>query len=356
VPAGHGPAAVPASGAYVGASADYDHAIAKMGQPPSQPAQITVLEQDIGRTLDIDNNYYCFARTTNCDLTGNTATNSDAQFGRMPLDSWACSVNSAYSLSAITTGFAAWQHDPAGPQSVVIQYLIDQAKAVAQYGTTTFIRWAWEMTKGGANSSCVSQDGGASAYKQAWQAVYTIFHAYGASNAEFVWCPSAAAFSSADGDPLHSLAEQYYPGNAYVDYVCADGYDTAGKPATDFAAVFGSAYTFARMVARPNVKAFMVGETGFPAGTASQAAWIQVSLFREVQSSYPDVKAVLYWDSYNCGQHHDYTIGWPAGQATVPASVAVLRSVVSESYFNPRGLPAARPAANPMPDDYATGC
>ena len=79
-------------------------------------------------------------------------------------------------------------------------------------------------------------------------------------------------------------------------------------------------------VASPKQKPFMVGETGDEATSPSQADWIKNSLFAEVKASYPDVKAVLYFDSYNCATHNDYTIGWPAGQITAPPSVRALRA------------------------------
>jgi hypothetical protein len=347
-----GPRLVPASGTYVGASADYDHALPKMNGSKSQ---INVLEANIGRTLDIDNNYYCFGPTCGGDQgdlvsTGtykNPADVSDNAAGRISLDSWSCSAakdssGTSEDPAGIVKEYKAWQSNPSSP-GPTISYLIAQAQDVATYKLPLLIRWAWEMDAG-ANKSCVNSQSSLavnqSTFRDAWIDVWTIFQKYGASNAAWVWCPSSTGFGG------KAPAPGYFPGAPYVTYVCADGYDRG--TGEGFSSLFGKAYAFATS---PAVKLpFMVGETGSETG-AGQADWITSDLFGQIENAttgqvyYKDVKAVLYWDSWNSQTCNDYTI-------TSATSISALRDVVASTYFNPAGRTVTTPVSQPMKDDY----
>jgi beta-mannanase len=52
----------------------------------------------------------------------------------------------------------------------------------------------------------------------AWRHLHDLFAERGADNVRWVWCPNATAFTD-------RTAQQFYPGDGYVDWVCADGYD-----------------------------------------------------------------------------------------------------------------------------------
>jgi hypothetical protein len=319
------------------------------------PAQINVLEKNLGRTLDIDNNYYCFGpacpavkgNLVSTPARQNPADNSDNAANRISLDSWGCSTAKDSSgtpedPAGIVREYQAWKQHPSTP-GPTIRYVITQAQDVASYGHPILIRWAWEMNQG-ASKGCVNSQSTLSAnqktFTSAWKDIWTIFQEYHATNAGWVWCPSANGFTGKDD------AAGYFPGARYVTYVCADGYSR--RSGATFASIFGKAYAFSttRAVSKP----FMIGETGDEADLA-QASWITSGLFGQIENPatgkvyYPDVKAVLYWDSWNGTTCNDYTI-------TSPASISALRVVAGNRYFNPAHRSLSAPVSAPMTDDY----
>jgi beta-mannanase len=58
-------------------------------------------------------------------------------------------------------------------------------------------------------------------FVQAWRHVHDIASAVGATNVTWVWCPNVT--------PINNLGE-FYPGDAYVDWTCLDGYNWGTDP------------------------------------------------------------------------------------------------------------------------------
>ena len=75
----------------------------------------------------------------------------------------------------------------------------------------------------------------------AWRHVHDIFTSVGATNVTWVWCPNIA------GPTTYANLAALYPGGAYVDWTCMDGYNYGAlrSPATwqPFSSVFGPTYT-----------------------------------------------------------------------------------------------------------------
>ena len=80
-------------------------------------------------------------------------------------------------------------------------------------------------------------------FVSAWRRMHDIFQSQGATNVQWVWCPNAYAFSTGE-------AQQMYPGDAYVDWICADGYNWAPARANSgwnpFRNIFSSFYAWGR--------------------------------------------------------------------------------------------------------------
>ena len=66
----------------------------------------------------------------------------------------------------------------------------------------------------------------------AWQRTYTIFKSVGVPNVRFVWSPMAFDFA-------RGVAQQFWPGSAYVDWVGPDGYNFPGRSFRDWQTIFG---------------------------------------------------------------------------------------------------------------------
>jgi hypothetical protein len=269
-------------GSLLGASVYPDHSMPKLGE-------IVTFEKQIGRTLDIDNNYFGFK-----DPLIGKAAEADEAAGRIPLVSWACGD---------PDGVLAGTYDA---------QLKAQADAVKAFGYPVYLRYSWEMDQG-ANHLCANKDGTA-AFRAAWRHIWTIFKDAGATNAAWVWCPSHLAFS--DG-----TASEYYPGNRYVDYVCADGYSRSATSPTSFATIFGALYKD-----WSKRKPILIGETGQVPG-AKQAAWI-TQTGDQIRNRFPDIKALLYFDSHG-----------RINYAITPKSLAAFAALAQSHYFNPLAKP-----------------
>ena len=91
-----------------------------------------------------------------------------------------------------------------------------QAHRYESSGRRCLVRWFWEMD--GSKKAEWAQD--PETWIAAWQHIVSIFREEDADNVEFVWCPNASAFDSDEG-------AEWYPGDGWVDWLCADGYNWA---------------------------------------------------------------------------------------------------------------------------------
>lgn len=155
-----------------------------------------------------------------------------------------------------------------------------EAATLRIYARPVMLRWYWEMTSPNAKHASCDSYGNGLAFKSAWQHIVRIFRAVGATNVAFVWCPSANSNHMAD----------YYPGDAWVDWIAADGFDREKANAPDFAGVFGDFYNQWSGRGKP----MMVGSTG--ALAADQPAYLQ-GIARDLRTKFPNIKAVIYFDA-----------------------------------------------------------
>lgn len=118
-----------------------------------------------------------------------------------------------------------------------------------------------------------------------WRHVHDIFTRIGATNATWVWCPSAKG----------SLAtlQELYPGNSYVDWTCMDGYNTGGKNWRSFSQIFGSTY---QILLRITNKPILIAETASVETGGNKANWITDAFTKQLPNNFPNIKAFLWWD------------------------------------------------------------
>lgn len=284
---GSNPIPPPATGTWVGAWVKP----AVPNDPAASIAAVTALENALGRRLAIDNHYYKWA------LPWPTAAeSSDLASGRIPLVSWGGT-------------------DPARIASGADDALIRARAAAAKaLGAPFFLRWAWEMDakpKGWDPAQFVA----------AWRHVRDLFRAAGVQNAAWVWCPTSGAFSRGE-------AAAYYPGDAYVDWICADGYASmGGRPYRDFGTIFDAFYRFGTEHGKP----LMIGEFGvMERAPGEKAAWL-ASVAALLPRDYPQIKAILYFDSRRMDGAvlNDWLL------TSSPQAMAAFRQLASNRYFNP---------------------
>jgi hypothetical protein len=282
------PPAQPQGGVLLGASTSTD-----IRSLDAEKTAVGGLEQSIGRTLDIDHNFYGWD-----DAFPTEAEQWDLQNGRIPMISW--------NGKGITTRAIA-----AGQDDDLIRRRARDTKALGQ---PVLIRWFWEMD----GNKKAEFAGTPEQYIAAWQHIVTIFRNQGADNVRWVWCPNASAF--ADGE-----AQAFYPGPDFVDWTCADGYNWAPGRAGDdyrsFKDIFGSFYYWAAQQNKP----IMVGEFGVQErNPGDKAQWISDA--REaIKSDFPQMKAVIY---FNANKDYDWRL------TTSDSALAAFRQMANDPWFN----------------------
>ncbi|HSC18767.1 MAG TPA: hypothetical protein VLC74_07620 [Rhizomicrobium sp.] len=234
------------------------------------------LEAQVGRTLDIDNNYCLWAWSASD--TCNTRAQWDVTSGRIPMISW--KVQQAGGGCAKPNEIIHGFYD---------RQLEAQAQAVAALGGRVMIRFFYEFNvAGSAQVKCFfahSKDP-AGDFVAAWQHVHDVFTANGAVNAQWIWCVTPGFFNKADW-------KNYLPGSGWVDWIAIDTYNQNAQ-VKGFS--FGSFYTATLPFGLP----LMVAETGaFPDANLNpdaQTKWLESAHLR-LSRDFPAVQAFVYFDS-----------------------------------------------------------
>ena len=266
---------------------------------------VVAFEELIGRRLAISHHY----RAWDNRFWGEEAL--DVAAGRIPLITWGDWG------STPARDIAAGMHDG---------LITEKADAIEALGGAVLLRWAPEMASG--------QYGNADDYIAAWRRIHDLFDARGASNVEWVWCPTAWSFRNA-------TAPAYYPGDAYVDWVCADGYNWYPHGEwKSFDEIFRWFYEWGSQRGKP----LMIAEIGLMEDAARsdrKAAWIR-DLVPELKAR-PNLKALVYF-------HARSPKGYEFWADTSTGSLAAFRGIAGDAYFTPSGSPQPLPTSSlPVP-------
>jgi beta-mannanase len=166
--------------------------------------------------------------------------------------------------------------------------------------------YPWDGADNGANSAAPPK------YIAAYRHVHDVFTSAGTGNVLWVFCPNV---DSVPNEPWNEW-ENYYPGDAVVDWLCFDGYNWAND-------------TFASMTARiyPSLaaknKPILLGETS--SHEVEKAAWI-AAIVPAMQSEFPLLKALVW---FHTNKEHDWR--YDSNQSSLAAFVAMAK----DPYFNP---------------------
>jgi beta-mannanase len=262
----------------------------------AQQAAVLDLERQIGRRLAIDHTYVPWGT----GLGWRPAW--DVSLGRIPLITFGNGGN--------TTEIAQGRHDV---------YLRQLSEAVRKLGKPVFLRYAHRMDLPSATSWVDDP----AAYVAAWRHVHQIFAGLPVS---WVWTPSAAAFGG------EVPAERFYPGDDYVDWIAADGYNTFGcqgqQDWRELSQVFGDFYTWGSARGKPLMIA-EAGSTEDPADPGRKAAWFD-NAARQLATEMPNVQALVYFDARKTC---DYRV------TTSARSLAGFRRLAQDPHFQTRPLP-----------------
>ncbi|HEX6277003.1 MAG TPA: glycosyl hydrolase [Polyangiaceae bacterium] len=230
----------------------------------------------LGRSIPIVHNF--FGWTDNWT----TRAQSDLQSGKIPLITWEPWNNSVgVPLDEIIGG----THDS------MIQ---SRAQAARATGQKFFLRWGhemngnwypWDGSHNGANASATAK------YVSAYRHIHDIFKNAGATNVLWVFCPNV---DSVPGDSWNAWSN-YYPGDAYVDWMGLDGYNwgtvQTGSSFQSFSTIVGRIYPGLAAKGKP----IMIPETASTEQGGDKAAWIN-GILPALQGSFPGIKAFSWFE------------------------------------------------------------
>jgi hypothetical protein len=252
----NGPVVPPKDGTWVGTYQDVS------GSQAAKQGRVLDLESLLGQQEDVDHIYEAW----NSSFPG-WREGWDNLTGRVPFVSWAPA-----STAAVNSG----RYDG----------LIKQrALAVRAAGYPMLLEWFWEMD--GTRNKHIA--GSPASFIAAWKRIHNIFDKAGVTNVSWVWCPNAWGFAT-------GAAQKFYPGDAFVDWICADGYNWApgrkGDQWRSFQWTFQPFYDWGSARGKP----LMIGEFGVQEGRAGQKAqWLRDAA-TVLKTQMTDIKAVVYFD------------------------------------------------------------
>ena len=223
----------------------------------------------------------------------------------------------------------------AGTHDAHIRAFAEEARA---WGHPFFLRFNFEMNGGWFPWSERANGNQEGEYVAAWRHVHDIFQSVGATNATWVWCPHV--------DPANRWQDirSLYPGDAYVDWTCLDGYNWGTKPGggtftaqngwKTFDQLFSSTYRLITQQIAPS-KPMVIGEIGSSEFGGSKAAWQRDALDRI--PSYSKIRGLVWFEKY------DDNMDWPIG--TSASSVSAFAEGIGNPAYATNQFANAGPGA-----------
>ena len=219
-----------------------------------------------------------------------------------------------------------WQPDGLNPNPILSKitngvydsYITKFAQGAKAWGLPFFLRFAHEMN-GGYSWSEHAPGNSVGQYAPMWRHVHDIFTSVGATNVTWVWCPNIDS-------PTSTLAG-LYPGDAYVDWTCMDGYNwgTSQPQWNSHWRTFSNLVTgtYKSFLQIAPSKPIMIGETASVEQGGNKAAWITDALTVQLPNNFPQIKAFVWFNQTNT----------PWMIETSPASQQAFASGIASSYY-----------------------
>jgi hypothetical protein len=147
----------------------------------------------------------------------------------------------------------------------------------------------------------------------------------------WVWCPNV------DPNNLWTPYGQVYPGNAYVDWTCLDGYNKGSVYTPpgwrSFSTVFSSSYNSLLQVAP--TKPIMIAEISSEEAGGSKTNWITDLLGTQLPQYFPKVKG-LVWFNCRCFDR-SLNYWWPWEIESSSAAQSAFHNGIASNYYAPGG-------------------
>jgi hypothetical protein len=195
------------------------------------------------------------------------------------------------------------------------QYLIKAAHLAAGIKKPFLVRLAHEMNLSSSPFGPGVDGNTPQAFVASWRHVVDLFRREGATNVRWVWSPNT---DCGGGCPF----KDFYPGDAWVDWVALDGYNTGHVGWRSLDEVFGSSY---RQLVDLTGKPVMIAETSSTEAGGDKGAWIRQGLLQQVPTDLSRVSAVIWFDQRTDGD-------WRVNSS--PSALAAFREVVRSRTYS----------------------
>jgi Glycosyl hydrolase family 26 len=305
-------------------------------QPPWDMNAVSDFERTAGKKVSLVAFYSPFADCTvsPCEFYGfpGVPMENIRRHGSIPFFSWSSSSTDKEEVRQ--PGFRLARIAD-GTYDAFIESFAENAR---EWGHPFFLRFNWEMNGfwfpwgEDVNGNRPGQ------FVAAWRHVHDIFARMGATNATWVWCPNIGLARR-----LQHLGP-LYPGDAYVDWTCLDGFNwgpTSNSPGwMSFNKIFRSSYE--RVLKLAPHKPMVIGETASEEIGGSKAAWIRNAL-GIIPTQYPKVRALVWFDEKTQGRN------WPVNSSK--SSRASFRKAISHPIFM-RNFYSGQPAGKIAPPTW----
>lgn len=278
---------VPAAGAYLGA---YVQPAGYSWQ--AQVAAVQSFEQQIAASLELVHTYHPWT-----DPFPSPADRTFVGEGKVLLLTWGGTAD--------TRQIIAGDYD---------QLILARAEAIKALHRPILMEYRHEMDRPNLRSVIH----GPANYIKAWDHIRAIFRRAGATNVGWVWCPTGYGFQV-------GRAQAFYPGNAEVDWVCADVYSFSPAQSLQQAAA-----PFLSWTARTG-KPVIIGEFAVDGSASAWPAWLTAA--GSFAEKHPQIKAIAYFDANGTDSNGRPFMYWLGNQ---PKALEAFARLAATKYFRPR--------------------
>ncbi len=247
----------------------------------------------------------------------------------------------------------------AQPGSKIHNEMLDLANGVKDFGDDVILGFHHEPEHKKNLGFGTSSD-----YKAAFRKLHDVFESQGVDNVRFAWIMTAWSFEVGDIHPDdRRIAEKWYPGDNYVDYVSVQEYNwaTCRDNNDSWESLEDGLEPFMRFAREHPSKELIVAEFGTPEGKAGQKGdWFDDarSLFKG--GEYRDRFAAILYFHYDDAPNGNPGCNWWLDSSTDSLNAA--RRLANDSFYRTvLGAPAGGGGEgggndDPTPPPVGDGC
>lgn len=322
------------------------YAGAYLGDAASTPANIAAAIRSFGTLTGKQPSLVKTFHSLNCDFTANgwcgqvlRAAASTGATNYVALDLKWTGAPSTGLLDAINAGQADAR-------------LAAVAQGIKSVGSLVLLEPGWEMNGNWSFAwQGVLNGGDATApakFAAAWRHVVDVFRREGADNVRWVFNPNVgnAMTHTASGAGNWNWYANYYPGDAYVDYVGAHGFNgptvwnTAWQDFGTMTDGAGADHMLSDLAARYPTKPIIIGEFATQEGSAGQKAQWITDAYQKMRAN-PRVAGAIW---FNANKEADWRV--ESSSTALAAYQAAMAQAGVQTAFAPVTASRTRLASN----------